>query len=280
MNILISHQTLFIVAAFLCVLLLFVLEQIYPLRRRENALFSRLLINGVLALLTFVTAISLVRPGAEMAMKWTEDHSLGLLNIFEFPFWAKVILSFVMMDISFYYWHWLNHKASWLWRFHNVHHVDPELDVSTGFRFHFGEVAFSTIFRIFQVIIIGPTLEMYLLYEFIFQLSTLFHHSNIGLPKDIDKMLNQILVTPRMHTIHHSNFHQETDSNFSVVLSFWDRLHGTFKQDLPSGVTIGVPGYSSRRDNTLMKLILIPFQKQRDYWQGRERRPEISSLKS
>src|SRR4029453_13648984 len=111
---------------------------------------------------------------------------------------------------SFYYWHVANHKVALLWRFHNVHHMDPELDVSPGFRFPFGEVFLSTFFRVAQVGLLGISFASFAAYELVFQANTLFHHSNTRLPIRLERFLNAILVTPRMHGIHHSQVRRET----------------------------------------------------------------------
>jgi sterol desaturase/sphingolipid hydroxylase (fatty acid hydroxylase superfamily) len=112
---------------------------------------------------------------------------------------------------------------------------------------------------------------MFVAYELAFQANTLFHHSNVRLPIGIERLLNVVLVTPRMHGIHHSQVGEETNSNYSVVFSWWDRLHRTAGLNVPqSAIAIGVPGYSVPEDNGLRSALLLPFRRQRDYW----RRPD------
>jgi sterol desaturase/sphingolipid hydroxylase (fatty acid hydroxylase superfamily) len=173
------------------------------------------------------------------------------------------------MDLAFYYWHLANHKVPIFWRFHNVHHIDPDLDVSTSFRFHFGEIALSTIFRIIQISTIGITPVAFIIYEVCFTANTIFQHSNIKLPISFERLLNKIIVTPRMHAIHHSQFRTETDSNYSTVFSLWDRLHKSIRLNIPhKDIVIGVPGYTKPGDNNLGYVFLLPFKKQRDYWKN------------
>jgi sterol desaturase/sphingolipid hydroxylase (fatty acid hydroxylase superfamily) len=158
-----------------------------------------------------------------------------------------------------------------LWRFHNVHHIDPDLDVSTGFRFHFGEVLFSALFRSTQVSLIGMSFITFAVYEGAFQANTLFHHSNLRLPIRVERLLNMILVTPRMHGIHHSQVRSENNSNFGVVFCWWDKLHRTIGLNIPqSTIEIGMSGYSMPEDNRVSYALTLPFRKQRDYW----RRPD------
>ena len=247
--------------------LLFIIEKYYPLRRTKANLLARLIVNFALAILTFFVAMFIVMPAAMEALHWESTEKMGVLHIISTPGWMEFVLSFLLLDLAFYYWHLANHKIPFLWRFHNVHHIDPDLDVSTAFRFHFGEVFFSTLFRVLQVVIIGVSFKAFVIYEGVFQLNTLFHHSNIRLPIHLERLLNKIIVTPRMHGIHHSQIAQETNSNYSVVFSFWDKLHRTIGLNIPqSEITIGIPGYSSPGDNDLTEALTMPFKKQREYW--------------
>jgi len=251
---------------------LFLLERKFPLRRSSRLLLGRLLVNLALSAVTFAVALFLVRPAALQALGWSAAQPFGLLNLIAAPEWARWLTAMLLLDLSFYYWHVLNHRVPVLWRFHNVHHFDPDLDVSTGFRFHFGEVAFSTVFRVVQVALIGVTLQQFVTYEILFQASTLFEHSNLRLPTRLEWLLNLVFVTPRMHGIHHSQIRAETDSNYSVVLSCWDRLHRSLRLNVPQNeIKIGVPGYAGPDDNRLIASLAAPFRKQREYWPGSSR---------
>jgi sterol desaturase/sphingolipid hydroxylase (fatty acid hydroxylase superfamily) len=246
---------------------LFALERLLPLRSARSALFARLVVNLSISGLAYLTAMIVVRPSALHTLDWTAQNSFGLIQLVPAPDWAKFIFGFLLLDLSFYYWHVLNHRVAVLWRFHNVHHIDPDLDVSTGFRFHFGEVLFSTLFRIMQVGLIGMSFVTFAAYEGVFQANTLFHHSNVRLPIRLERLLNMILVTPRMHGIHHSQVHSETNSNFGVVFPWWDRLHRSIGLNVPqSAIKIGIAGYSAPDDNRLWHALALPFRKQRDYW--------------
>ena len=247
--------------------LLFVVERLQPLRRYRRPLLGRLLVNAAISVTAFAVAALLVRPLAMATLAWASDRPFGAVHLVPMPVAAQFVLSFLLMDLTFYWWHVANHRVPFLWRFHNVHHIDPDLDVSTAFRFHFGEVALSAAFRVAQVSVIGLSAWMFALYELVFQANTLFHHSNVRLPIRVERLLNLVLVTPRMHGIHHSQVRDETNSNYSVVFSWWDRLHRTLGLNVPqSEIVIGVPAYSCPSDNRLVDDLLLPFRPQRDYW--------------
>ncbi len=260
-------QTQTAVAIIVLLTLLFVLERYAVLRRARRPLLGRLFVNACLSGLTFAVAMLLVRPVALGLLERASDTPFGLIHILPVPVAAQFGLSFLLMDLTFYWWHVANHRLAFLWRFHNVHHIDPDLDVSTAFRFHFGEVMLSAGFRVVQVGAIGLSAWMFALYELVFQANTLFHHSNVRLPIRIERLLNLVLVTPRMHGIHHSQVRDETNSNYSVVFSWWDRLHRTLGLNIPqSDIVIGVPAYEDAADNSVLKNLLMPFRRQRDYW--------------
>lgn len=248
-------------------LALFLLERRFPLRRATRPLIGRLWVNLTFAVVAFVTVSVTVRPAAEAMLGWTGQNAFGLAQVPVIPEPLRPILAFLLMDLTFYWWHRANHRIPLLWRFHNVHHLDPDLDVSTAVRFHFGELAFSSAFRVVQIALIGPTLWGYLLYETVFQAGTLFHHANVRLALRAERLLVLLIVTPRMHGIHHSQVQDETNSNYSTVFSVWDRLHCTLGLNIPQGdIEIGIPGYAGEKDNSLGNTLLAPFRFQRDYW--------------
>lgn len=250
-------------------LALFAIERRVPLRTATAPVIPRLRVNVIVSATAFMAAALLVRPASE-AMLGLSGTPFGLVPLAGLTGVAEIVAVFLLMDLTFYYWHIANHRLPLLWRFHNAHHIDPDLDVSTGFRFHFVEVGFSAVFRAMQVALIGPTAAAFLVYEIAFQTFTLFHHSNWRLPRSLERALVRIIVTPRMHGIHHSDFRDETNSNFGVVFSWWDRLHGTVRLDVPQqAIIIGVPGYARPEDNRVLRCLALPFQRQRDYWQGR-----------
>jgi sterol desaturase/sphingolipid hydroxylase (fatty acid hydroxylase superfamily) len=251
--------------------LLFLLERFLPLRKATRSLLARLIANLAIAALTFIAAGGLVQPAARWALRWSAQESLGLIHLTALPGWVKFVLSFLLMDLAFYYWHLANHRVPFLWRFHNVHHIDPDLDVSTAFRFHFGEIAFSSAFTVVQVSLIGPSIWAFAIYQLAFQAEVLFHHSNLRLPIGFERLLSKVIVTPRMHGIHHSEVRRENNSNFGTVFTFWDRLHRTLGLNIPqSEIIVGIPAYSLPNDNRIGPALLMPFGKQRDYW----RRPD------
>jgi sterol desaturase/sphingolipid hydroxylase (fatty acid hydroxylase superfamily) len=136
------------------ILLLF-WEQVYPLRKKTRPLVQRLLVNLILTGTVFLVGGLVVRNTGLGISEWILQHGFGLVFLVPLPKWCRIPMGFLLLDLTFYYWHYANHRIPFLWRFHNVHHIDPVLDVSTSFRFHFVEIAYSSFFRVFQVLIVG-----------------------------------------------------------------------------------------------------------------------------
>lgn len=179
----------------------------------------------------------------------------------------RVIANVLMLDYSLWIWHWLNHRVDFLWRFHRVHHVDLDLDAATGARFHFGEMSLSTVYRWLQIRVIDPDPRALSIWQTMLLVSIFFHHSNTRLAENADRLLSHVVVTPRMHGIHHSIIARETNSNFASLFTVWDMLHGAFRIDVPQQtITIGVPAYQQEEDVTLDQLVVMPLRDTSGDW--------------
>ena len=248
-------------------LILFVCERRLPLREARLPLARRLWVNLSIAALAIGIAAVLVQPAGATALQYVSERRFGIIPWTHLPAAVQSVFGFLLLDLTFYYWHLANHKLPILWRFHNVHHIDRDLDVSTAFRFHFGEVALSAGFRALQIAAIGVSPLTFALYELVFQSNTLFHHSNVRLPVAAERFLNRFLVTPRMHGVHHSELQCENNSNFSVVFPWWDRLHRTLRLNVPqSQIVIGIAGYAAAADEGFTPALMMPFKRQHNYW--------------
>ena len=243
-------------------ILLFILETKFELRKRVQGRLKRIIINFVVSIPAFTLLRFLFIPIMVWLAIKNQSLNIGLNYLYLLPRWAEVIIAFLLLDYTNYLWHILNHKLPILWRFHLVHHTDHDLDITTAFRFHFGELIGSVFFRGAAIFLIGASPMTVLVYEIFFEAATQFHHSNLRLPWGFEKLLNKLIVTPRMHGIHHSVIQSERDANYSVIFSFWDRIHKTLQLNKPQHqVVIGVPSYSNQDELTIGFLLKLPFSK-------------------
>ncbi len=232
---------------------LLVLERIFPVVIvRQN--FERLGRNFSFAGLNFLLSPFIVIPITLYAngavFDWRPLWWSG---------WTGLVLDLLILDCWIYFWHRLNHILPFLWRFHEVHHLDETLDASSALRFHFGEVVFSSIVRAAVIILLGVPFSSILVFETLVTVAAIFHHSNIRLPAHFERILSLIIVTPSIHWVHHHALRRDTDSNYSTILSIWDRLFGSVAEGKRnSEMLIGVEGV---QEQNLLRLILRPFYK-------------------
>ncbi len=209
-----------------------------------NAFLTRLLLAG----------LTIAATG------WAAGSSFGLQSSLALGPAAGTVVVFLLFDIWMYFWHMANHRISFLWRFHRAHHSDTAMDTTTALRFHPGELVLSTFIRLPVVILLGMSFEQLVLFEVLLNLSTLFHHSNLAIPETWDRILRVLVVTPNMHRVHHSTERTETNSNFTSLLSVWDRLNGTFKlREDTRTITTGLPLFREQQWQRLWGFLITPL---------------------
>lgn len=243
------------------------LERRRPLRRAIETKFTREARNLAVAAVGAVALQLAERPVIEPLAALVERRRWGLLKRVRLPVWIEVALAVILLDYTLYLWHVLTHRLPFLWRFHLAHHVDLDMDASTALRFHFGELILSVPWRAAQVSILGVSPLSFSVWQTLLFLSIIFHHSNLRLPINFERRLSRLIVTPRMHGIHHSMVREETDSNWSSGLTLWDYLHGTLRLNVPQEeIDIGVPAYRHPEEVGLLKILAMPFGKERPTW--------------
>jgi sterol desaturase/sphingolipid hydroxylase (fatty acid hydroxylase superfamily) len=239
---------------------LFALEGLFPYYRdRRNRVVHAVphvitaLVNGVLTRF-FLALITLQTVG------WAQAHTLGIVRMIELPAAIRTVTVFLLFDIWMYYWHLLNHRVGFLWRFHRAHHADIAMDTTTALRFHPGELVLSSFIRLPVLTLIGMRFDDLVIFETVLNVSTLFHHSNLNVPEKWDRVLRVLVVTPNMHRVHHSVVREETNSNYTSILSVWDRLARTFsmRKD-PRAIVLGLPNFREERYQRLRGFMVTPF---------------------
>lgn len=261
-------QTTQIGAALAGLVVLLVVESLHPffdLFRERKTRGVHLARNLALGLLNSLL-IAVVFAGLWVAAAaWAEARGFGLLNVLKddagLPGWAHAVLAVLLLDAWTYAWHRMNHRVPFLWRFHRVHHADAQMDVTTASRFHVGEIALSSALRIPLIVLFGVYAWELVLYETLMFAVVQFHHANLALPPRLDRALRSVIVTPAMHKVHHSRWQPETDSNYSSLLSVWDRLFRSFRLRARLGdIELGLGDFDAPDDHTLGGLLRMPLR--------------------
>jgi len=172
----------------------------------------------------------------------------------------------LLFDLLIYAIHRASHAAPLLWRFHQTHHGDPELDISTTLRHHPGEALFSAGLATVVLVALGAPPWVFPIYAFVASAVVILHHSNLAVPAGLDAALRRVIVTPAMHRSHHSRDPAHYNANYGSLLSLWDRLFGTH-QVLPAAamaaLEFGVPGIAPAAAARLEAALLDPFRPSR-----------------
>ncbi len=245
--------------------ILYLFEKRQPLRKQIEQKEISTARNLAIASAAGLCVNFLEKPVTDKLTKFVEEKRFGVLKIFRLPKILETVFAVILLDYTLYIWHVLTHKLPFLWRFHQIHHADLDLTASTAIRFHFGEITISVLFRAGQILLIGVSPNALQIWQSLLFLSIFFHHSNVRLPIKFEEKLEKLIVTPRLHGIHHSTEKDEMDSNWSSGLSIWDSLHGTFRNDVPQNkITIGVRGFDKESDVSLGKMLIEPFLRQEE----------------
>lgn len=191
---------------------------------------------------------------------WAEARSFGVFRMTAWPGWLEALLVLVLFDLWMYTWHRANHRIPFLWRFHRMHHSDPDMDVSTGLRFHPGEMVLSALARMAVIPLLGMTLWHLVVYEALLLPVILFHHSNMRLPRWLDYGLLAVIVTPAMHRVHHSRWQPETDSNYGSIFPWWDRIFRSFRlRDDALTIELGLDEFDAQEWQSLRGMLRTPL---------------------
>ncbi|PCI45805.1 MAG: hypothetical protein COB49_09580 [Alphaproteobacteria bacterium] len=193
---------------------------------------------------------------------YADQHQIGLLNYLSLPTPLAVITAVLLLDLVIYGQHVVFHYVPWLWRLHKVHHIDQEIDVTTGLRFHPVEILLSSLIKAAAVLLLGVPAVAVVIFEILLNATAMFNHGNISLPISFDKILRLFIVTPDMHRVHHSVIPHETNSNFGFNMPWWDRLFGTYQPQPAQGHTkmdIGLKDYRNADKTGLWTLLTLPF---------------------
>jgi sterol desaturase/sphingolipid hydroxylase (fatty acid hydroxylase superfamily) len=261
------------VAPALVLAVLWTVESIAPMFIGREHRVSHILANYGLAAINAIVSAAFAFAILGVT-SWAQANGFGLLHLVSLPTWVEWIAAIVLFDCWQYWWHRLNHRVPLFWRFHAVHHADAEMDASSGVRFHTGEIVFSFLARLIALPLIGLTIPQLLLYEVFALPIILFHHSNIRLSARVDRSLRWLIVTPWMHTVHHSRWQPETDSNYSSFLSVWDRIFGSFcLRDKPHEIALGLDDWEEREWRRLPGILTAPFRKSASRTRGEPSRP-------
>ncbi|HRZ74713.1 MAG TPA: sterol desaturase family protein [Flavobacterium sp.] len=256
------HRGLILVGG---ITLFWLIENAYPLFKFQYNKIEHAGINIFFTMTTiiinFMMAFILL-----LAADYAIQQNFGILQwLPQMNIWIYTIIGLLLLDfIGAYLVHLIEHKVTFLWRFHLIHHTDTWIDTTSANRHHPGESIIRFIFTVIGVLIVGSPMWMVFLYQSLSVIFSQFNHANIPLPKKMDKLLSYFIISPDMHKVHHHYKLPYTDSNYGNIFSVWDRLFGTYSYLDREKIIYGVDTHMKPEENNqLVNLLKIPFQKYR-----------------
>ena len=229
-----------------------------------GALKSRRWFTNLSMVVISSIVLRIIFPAAAVgAAIWAQAKGWGVLPALGVGPLLAGVLAFIILDFAVWLEHVASHKLPILWRIHRMHHADTGFDVTTGLRFHPLEIILSMFWKAGVVVALGASPLSVLIFEIVLNGTAMFNHSNIDLPRSIDRHLRKVLVTPDMHRVHHSTIRRETDSNYGFSFPFWDRIFRTYNAQPSRGHEAMEIGQEKWRDTSpagLLWSLLLPFR--------------------
>lgn len=216
-------------------------------------------VNVVLGFLAAATTAVACGACALETARRCESAGIGVAGWLTLPTGIETLIVLAILDLASYVWHRANHTVPLLWRFHQVHHSDDGFTVSTGIRFHPGELLLSLPVRLSAIVLAGAGPAQLLVYESVFAAANLFEHGDVALPERLEGFLGRILVLPAHHRRHHSRVGDDMQRNFGTIFILWDRALASFRESRSSErVEVGLcAGFAAP---TLGRTLLLPIR--------------------
>lgn len=197
----------------------------------------------------------------------TVKDSLGLvLVLVSYPFllkylavnnlpetWYTYVVAFIAIDFAGYWHHRLSHKINYFWNEHVIHHSSEEFNLACALRQSISNVFGYTALLLIPAAIIGVPYKVIAILSPIQLFAQFWYHT-----KHIGKLgfLEYIIVTPSQHRVHHAINEIYIDKNLGQVFSVWDRMFGTFQEELDEEP----PVYGVLKPASTWNPIVINFQ--------------------
>ena len=183
--------------------------------------------GGTVGLLAGNVFVSLITQGFVLSLYFFL-YQFRLLTVNDvMPVWAAWLLTLVMIDFVFYWYHRSAHRIRFLWAIHMNHHSSVEMNFSVAFRqAWFGPISKAPFYIIMPLVGFDPSITVVV---------ALFSRlwGVLGHTQWIDKLgwLDGIFNTPSTHRVHHGTNPEYVDSNYGNFLIVWDRLFGTYSKE-------------------------------------------------
>lgn len=191
---------------------------------------------------------------------FTYDFLVEHLAVFHFKSSAlQYVIGFISLDFYVYWNHRWRHRYNILWNDHVIHHSSEEYNLPVALRQTIGDVLDIYFFLLFPAAFFGIPTDVISVLAVVMLFGGFWYHTQL-----IGKLgfLEKIIVTPSHHRIHHAINPIYLDRNFGGILIIWDKLFGTFQEELPDekpiyGITRQVSTWNPIKINFIHIMLLI-----------------------
>ena len=199
-----------------------------PRRRREFPALRRRLGNIGIWLLNIVLAAFTFAPPDTFRQQLEATFGLALPTWPIADRWSSFVAAFLLLDFLNYAVHRCQHAMPFLWRFHAMHHSDPDVDVTTSVRHHPIEYLLASGFYWVAILALDIPVAVAIIHASTVFAAAAVTHGNTRFPEWLERLLQPVVITLDLHLVHHSVAYDQANANFGAVLSIWDRLFGTY----------------------------------------------------
>ena len=167
--------------------------------------------------------------------------------------WLTYVVGFIAIDFAGYWVHRLQHKINFFWNGHVIHHSSEEFNLACALRQSVSTVVKTFAFLLLPAALLGVPAKVIAIIAPLHLFAQFWYHT-----RHINKMgfLEKIFVTPSHHRVHHALNPEYIDKNLGQIFIFWDKLFGTYQEELPNVS----PVYGITRPAQTWNPIKINFQ--------------------
>ncbi len=251
-------------------LLLVLFEKWYGWRKGNDTVRTMDMISSLSSGVTNVTKDVLGLAFALISYEWLVNK-VALTHMQ--TSWLTYLVVFVVLDFAGYTVHALDHKINFFWNSHIIHHSSEEFNLACALR-----QSISVFVRLFVILllpaaILGIEPKVIAIVAPLHLFAQFWYHT-----QHIGKMgfLEKIIVTPSHHRVHHALNKEYIDKNYGQIFIFWDKLFGTFQEELPGvkpvyGITRPVRTWNPIRINFLHVWLLVKDAWHANAWKDKLR---------
>jgi sterol desaturase/sphingolipid hydroxylase (fatty acid hydroxylase superfamily) len=193
-------------------------------------------------------ALTLLNASLDALLRWAfyvgillftySHHFVAIQNIYLYWF-----VLFIAEDFAFYIEHRIDHYCRLFWAVHLTHHSSEEFNLTTGFRSSVFQPVYRFMYFIPLTLVGFHPIDILFMYSITQTYGIIVHTRYI---KKLPKIIEAIFVTPAHHRVHHASNIIYLDKNMGMCLIIWDKMFGTFQDELPEepvvyGLTTAVP---------------------------------------